>query len=156
MGAPTDKNTHLHLADEEDGTPGPRDLRLAGVVRDMLREFGEDTEREGLVATPRRAAKAWRYLLQGYETDPESVLANAIFSEDTDEMICIRDIELYSIRASSPSFVGRPTWPHPLGKIVGFSKIAPGRRLRRRLQVRNAHHPDRRHHRSGPRAPSRW
>ena len=125
MGAPTDKNTHLHLADEEDGTPGPRDVRLAGVVRDMLREFGEDTEREGLVATPRRAAKAWRYLLQGYETDPESVLANAIFSEDTDEMICIRDIELYSICEDHLlPFVGKAHVAYiPKGKIVGFSKI---------------------------------
>jgi GTP cyclohydrolase I len=125
MSAPTDKNTRLHLADEKEDAPGLRDARLAGVVRDMLREFGEDTEREGLVATPRRAAKAWRHLLQGYETDPESVLADAIFSEDTDEMICIRDIELYSIcEHHLLPFVGKAHVAYiPKGKIVGFSKI---------------------------------
>ncbi len=99
--------------------------RLEALVREMLVELGEDPEREGLLRTPHRVAQAYRFLLQGYKQDPEDVLNKALFSEDTDEMICIRDIELYSMcEHHLLPFVGKAHVAYiPNGKIVGFSKI---------------------------------
>lgn len=99
--------------------------RLEELVREMLIELGEDPEREGLVRTPHRVANAYRFLLQGYKQDPEDVLNKALFTEDTDEMICIRDIELYSMcEHHLLPFVGKAHVAYiPNGKIVGFSKI---------------------------------
>ena len=99
--------------------------RLEELVREMLVELGEDPEREGLLRTPHRVAQAYRFLLQGYKQDPEDVLNKALFTEDTDEMICIRDIELYSMcEHHLLPFVGKAHVAYiPNGKIVGFSKI---------------------------------
>lgn len=99
--------------------------RLEALVREMLVELGEDPEREGLLRTPHRVAQAYRFLLQGYKQDPEDVLNKALFSEDSDEMICIRDIELYSMcEHHLLPFVGKAHVAYiPDGKIVGFSKI---------------------------------
>ena len=125
MSDPADRNTQLHLAEDFEDGPSQENARLAGLVRDLLTDLGEDPEREGLVRTPHRVARAWRYLLQGYHTDPDSVLGDAIFSEDTDEMICIRDIELYSMcEHHLLPFVGKAHVAYlPKGRIVGFSKI---------------------------------
>jgi GTP cyclohydrolase I len=99
--------------------------RLEELVREMLVELGEDPEREGLLRTPHRVAQAYRFLLQGYKQDPEDVLNKALFTEETDEMICIRDIELYSMcEHHLLPFVGKAHVAYiPNGKIVGFSKI---------------------------------
>jgi GTP cyclohydrolase I len=99
--------------------------RLEALVREMLVELGEDPEREGLLRTPHRVAQAYRFLLQGYKQDPEDVLNKALFTEETDEMICIRDIELYSMcEHHLLPFVGKAHVAYiPNGKIVGFSKI---------------------------------
>ena len=57
--------------------------------------LGEDTAREGLVKTPARAAKAMKFLTEGYEKDPKQILQSAMFSEDYNEMVIVKDIELY-------------------------------------------------------------
>ncbi len=103
----------------------PADARLEAIIHDLLVELGEDPGREGLVRTPERVAQAWRFTLQGYRQDPEEVLNNALFSEDTDEMICVKDIELYSMcEHHLLPFVGKAHVAYiPNGKIVGFSKI---------------------------------
>jgi GTP cyclohydrolase I len=103
----------------------PDNRRLESLVREMLVEVGEDPEREGLVKTPHRVAKAWQFMLQGYRQDPEEILNEALFTEKTDEMICIRDIELYSMcEHHLLPFVGKAHVAYiPKGKIVGFSKI---------------------------------
>ncbi len=103
----------------------PDNERLESLVREILVEVGEDPDREGLVKTPHRVAKAWQFTLQGYRQDPEEILNEALFTEKTDEMICIRDIELYSMcEHHLLPFVGKAHVAYiPKGKIVGFSKI---------------------------------
>ena len=103
----------------------PDNERLESLVRQMLVEVGESPDREGLVKTPHRVAKAWQFMLQGYQQDPEEILNEALFTEKTDEMICIRDIELYSMcEHHLLPFVGKAHVAYiPKGKIVGFSKI---------------------------------
>jgi GTP cyclohydrolase I len=99
--------------------------RLEELVRELLLEVGEDPDREGLRRTPHRVAQAYRFLLQGYGQDPEEVLNEALFTQDSDEMICIRDIELYSMcEHHLLPFVGKAHVAYiPDGRIVGFSKI---------------------------------
>jgi GTP cyclohydrolase I len=124
------RHEHASPALPRSGEPGgdgelPAGPGLPAVIRDLLAGLGEDPEREGLRRTPVRVAEAWRYLLQGYQTDPEEALNNAFFAEDTDEMILIRDIELYSMcEHHLLPFVGKAHVAYiPDGRIVGFSKI---------------------------------
>ena len=70
---------------------------IANYYRDLIKSIGEDVNREGLVATPERAAKAFEYLTQGYKVDVAEVVNSAIFESDNDEMIIVKDIELYSL-----------------------------------------------------------
>jgi GTP cyclohydrolase I len=99
--------------------------RLTDLVRELLGEVGEDPAREGLRRTPARVAAAYRYLLQGYRADPETIVNEALFHEDNDEMICVRDIELYSMcEHHLLPFVGKAHVAYiPAGRILGFSKI---------------------------------
>jgi GTP cyclohydrolase I len=98
---------------------------MEALVKKLLSELGEDPEREGLKATPRRVAQAWRFLTKGYETDPRDVLNDAIFHEKVDEMITVRDIEVYSMcEHHLLPFFGKAHVAYiPAGKIIGFSKI---------------------------------
>ena len=125
MNAPEDKRTSVIEPAVEAGDGTPPVSRVPAIVRNLLKELGEDPEREGLLRTPSRVAKAWAYLLQGYGTDPESILAEGLFSEDNDEMICIRDMELHSMcEHHLLPFVGRAHVAYiPDRKIIGFSKI---------------------------------
>lgn len=118
-------------------------------VAEMLRALGEDPEREGLVKTPERVAKAYQFLLHGYDMDPEQILTSALFEEDYSEMILVKDIEVYSLcEHHMLPFFGRAHVAYiPNGKIVGLSKIPRvvdvfARRLqvqeRLTLQVRDA------------------
>ena len=65
--------------------------------REVLRLLGEDPEREGLIKTPERVAKAWSYLTKGYEQDPIAILQSAMFKEEYKQMVVVKDIELFSV-----------------------------------------------------------
>jgi GTP cyclohydrolase I len=108
-----------------DAETGGGNGALPGTIRTLLAGLGEDPAREGLSRTPERVVEAWKFLLQGYRTDPANILENAIFTEDNDEMICVRDIELYSMcEHHLLPFVGKAHVAYiPDGRIVGFSKI---------------------------------
>ena len=96
-----------------------------GLIRRQLELLGEDPEREGLVRTPSRVAKALRFLTQGYDSSAEEVIGEGIFKEEHDNMIMVRDIELYSMcEHHMLPFFGKAHVAYiPNGKIVGLSKI---------------------------------
>ncbi|OGU52140.1 MAG: GTP cyclohydrolase I FolE [Ignavibacteria bacterium GWC2_36_12] len=91
----------------------------------MLKEIGENPEREGLLATPRRVARAYEFLTAGYTKDIEAVLNNAVFSEKYDEMVLVKNIDFYSLcEHHMLPFYGKVHVAYiPNGKIVGLSKI---------------------------------
>ncbi len=91
----------------------------------VLNLVGEQATREGLVKTPERAAKAMQFLTQGYEQDPEAILRSAMFREDYNEMVLVKDIEVYSLcEHHMLPFFGKAHVAYiPNGYIVGLSKI---------------------------------
>jgi GTP cyclohydrolase I len=104
----------------------------------IIEALGEDITRDGLKDTPKRAAKALRFLTQGYQQSVESVVNGALFESDSDEMIIVKDIELYSLcEHHLLPFIGKCHVAYlPRKKIIGLSKIARLVDLyARRLQV---------------------
>ena len=99
---------------------------LADLYKNMISDIGEDPEREGLLKTPERAAKALQYLTRGYNQTIDEVVNNAIFESDNDEMILVKDIELYSLcEHHLLPFIGKCHVAYiPTGKVIGLSKIA--------------------------------
>jgi len=93
--------------------------------KEILSELGENPEREGLLKTPERVAKALKFLTHGYDLDPASILQSAMFSEDYRQMVIVKDIELYSLcEHHMLPFLGKAHVAYiPDGKIVGLSKI---------------------------------
>ena len=91
----------------------------------ILNAIGEDPSRDGLLKTPERAAKAMQFLTQGYDQDPEAILRGAMFKEVYDDMVIIKDIELYSMcEHHMLPFFGKAHIAYiPNGHIVGLSKI---------------------------------
>ena len=108
------------------------------LVRDLLKEIGEDPTREGLDKTPARVAKAWEYLTSGYRQDIHDVLNEALFTEEYDEMVVVKDIDLYSMcEHHLLPFFGKCHIAYmPSRKIVGLSKLPRlVEMFARRLQV---------------------
>lgn len=93
---------------------------------EVIASLGEDPEREGLIKTPERIAKAMQYLTQGYGQDPKAIIGSAKFKEDVSEMIIVKDIELYSMcEHHMLPFFGKAHIAYiPNGWITGLSKLA--------------------------------
>lgn len=111
---------------------------IAGHVKEILRLLGEDPEREGLLKTPERVAKALQFLTQGYSQNGTEIIRSAIFDEDYRQMVLVKDIELYSTcEHHMMPFIGKCHVAYiPNGKITGLSKIARTvETFSRRLQV---------------------
>lgn len=99
--------------------------KIEDLTRNLLLEIGEDPEREGLKQTPGRVAKAWEFLAKGYEQNLEIIINNAIFYEDYDEMVTVRDIDFFSLcEHHLLPFFGKAHIAYiPNGKVLGLSKI---------------------------------
>src|ERR1700740_2435024 len=108
------------------------------LVQEILVRLGEDPKREGLAATPQRVHKAMQFLTKGYSEDPEALLKGALFTVDYDEMVIVKDIEMFSLcEHHMLPFFGKVHVAYiPKGRVIGLSKTA---RLvevfARRLQV---------------------
>jgi GTP cyclohydrolase I len=98
---------------------------IADKYRTILRDIGEDPEREGLQKTPERVAKALQFLTHGYDLDPAGILRSAMFSEEYQQMVIVKDIEIYSLcEHHMLPFFGKAHVAYiPNGRIVGLSKI---------------------------------
>lgn len=99
---------------------------MADLYKELMKNIGEDVQREGLLKTPHRAAKAFAYLTKGYNQDVKEVINNAIFTSDCDEMVIVKDIELYSLcEHHLLPFIGKCHVGYiPKGKVLGLSKVA--------------------------------
>ena len=95
------------------------------LVREMLVRLGEDPDREGLVRTPARVHKAMQFLVKGYKDDPEALLRKALFSVTYDEMVIVKDVEMFSLcEHHLLPFFGKVHVAYiPKGKVIGLSKI---------------------------------
>jgi GTP cyclohydrolase I len=119
-------------------TPTLTSASFEELAREMLVRLGEQPDREGLLKTPERFANALQYLTKGYREDPEQILKAALFSVDYDEMVIVKDIEMFSLCEHHVlPFFGKVHVAYiPKGKVIGLSKVA---RLvevfARRLQV---------------------
>ncbi len=94
--------------------------------RKIIEAIGEDPDREGLVKTPARAARAMEYLMKGYKEDARAIINGALFEADTKEIILVKDIELYSMcEHHLLPFIGKAHVAYiPSGKVLGLSKVA--------------------------------
>ncbi len=100
--------------------------KLTDQYREILIGLGENPEREGLLDTPKRAAKAMQYLCHGYQTNLDEVVNGALFASDNDEMVMVKDVELYSLcEHHLLPFIGKAHVAYlPTGKVLGLSKVA--------------------------------
>jgi GTP cyclohydrolase I len=100
--------------------------RMEEIFRNLLEAIGEDPQREGLVRTPSRAARAFEFLTNGYRQDLDEIVNDAVFSSEASEIILVKDIELYSMcEHHLLPFIGRAHVAYiPNGKVIGLSKIA--------------------------------
>ncbi|MFY9907974.1 MAG: GTP cyclohydrolase I FolE [Terriglobales bacterium] len=113
MKTPTDLSITLTSATYED------------LIREMIVRLGEDPGREGLTRTPERVAKAMQFLVKGYKDDPEALLRKALFTVTYDEMVIVKDVEMFSLcEHHLLPFFGKVHVAYiPNGKVIGLSKI---------------------------------
>ncbi|MCX7919420.1 MAG: GTP cyclohydrolase I FolE [bacterium] len=100
--------------------------KIAKLVRQILIELGEDPDREGLIRTPKRVAEAYKFLTHGYHCDPQKLINQAMFTQKSDSMIIVKDIEIYSLcEHHLLPFYGKCHIGYiPRGKVLGVSKLA--------------------------------
>jgi GTP cyclohydrolase I len=128
----------LHDLGELPGDAAEQSSRMAELVREMIVELGEDPDRDGLLRTPARVAQAFEELTQGYRMDPKEILNGALFDVTYDEMVIVKDIEMFSLcEHHLLPFFGKVHVAYiPRRKVVGLSKIARlVEMFARRLQV---------------------
>lgn len=116
----------------------PTTEKLAYHYKEILKLIGEDADREGLLKTPFRVAKAMQFLTQGYDQDPIEIILSAKFKEEYQEMVIVKDIELYSMcEHHMLPFIGKAHVAYiPNGYVTGLSKIARVvEAFARRLQI---------------------
>jgi len=125
---------HNHIPDRDDDIEGYVKIErynpelisnLSSHYHEVLKQIGEKPEREGLLKTPERIAKAMLYLTQGYDLDAKSILNSAMFKEDYSQMVIVKDIEVYSMcEHHMLPFFGKAHVAYiPNGYVVGLSKI---------------------------------
>jgi GTP cyclohydrolase I len=95
------------------------------LVREMIVRLGEDPDREGLLRTPERVEKAMQFLVKGYKEDPAALLSDALFTVSYDEMVIVKDVEMFSLcEHHLLPFFGKVHVAYiPKGKVIGLSKI---------------------------------
>ena len=127
MGRDKIKSASLHSFHESHTEPLAADVRspFATLVREMLEQLGENPKREGLQRTPARVEASLKWLTRGYQMSVQDVIGDAIFHEKHESMICVRDIEIYSMcEHHLLPFYGKAHVAYlPDGRIVGLSKI---------------------------------
>lgn len=127
-------NTHDHLPDRDDNIDGYEKIdrynpdlisNLSGHYYEILKQIGEYPDREGLIKTPERMAKAMLYLTHGYDLDAKKILSSAMFKEEYSQMVVVKDIEVYSMcEHHMLPFFGKAHVAYiPNGYVVGLSKI---------------------------------
>lgn len=98
---------------------------MENAVKDILESIGEDSSREGLIDTPKRVAKAWKFMCSGYDQDPQQIIKSALFTSTNTEMVVVKDIEFYSMcEHHMLPIIGKAHVAYiPNGKVIGLSKI---------------------------------
>jgi GTP cyclohydrolase IA len=106
-------------------TPTLTSASFEDLVKEMLVRLGEDPAREGLLRTPARVQKAFEFLTRGYNEDPEALLKKALFTVTYDEMVIVKDVEMFSLcEHHMLPFFGKVHVAYiPKGKVIGLSKI---------------------------------
>ena len=99
--------------------------KIADLTKLLLKEIGEDPNREGLIKTPSRVSKAWSFFSRGYNQDVDEIINDAIFNENAKDMVVVRDVEFFSLcEHHLIPFFGKAHVAYiPNGKVVGLSKI---------------------------------
>jgi GTP cyclohydrolase I len=116
------KNSAVALENTESGLAG---YSTTEIYRELLSRYHEDPDRDGLLQTPERVEKAMNFLTSGYTLDPTQILRDALFDVDYDEMVIVKDVEMYSLcEHHMLPFFGRVHVAYiPNGKVIGLSKI---------------------------------
>jgi GTP cyclohydrolase I len=106
-------------------TPDSDEVALTSAYREVLEHIGEDPQRDGLKRTPERVAKSIQFLTRGYNEDPAQLLRDGLFDVDYDEMVIVKDIEMFSLcEHHMLPFFGKVHVAYlPKGKVIGLSKI---------------------------------